>query len=145
MNFLASKRDLSYNLLLQHYYDGSITRVTSRVVEIALLCHLMTSVLIISCGSLLFSAGSLPAGSLCDFNGLSFSGYIQLKCVPAAKIFTLGPNHPRSSLLTCRECCHNRAGAAVHRIQSVTPRCPLCPQICVQYQYTLPHTFSLVL
>lgn len=102
----------------------------------------MADVFIISCGSLLFIEG-WPYLMPCKWQVLPFSGYVQWKCVPAAKIFTLGPNHPRSSLLTCKECCHNRAGAAVHRIQLVMPRCPLCPQTCVQYQYTLPYTFYL--
>lgn len=40
----------------------STTCVTTLVVKIALLCHLMTSVLIISCGSLLFLEGGSAAG-----------------------------------------------------------------------------------
>lgn len=135
---------LSHNRPHVHYYDNSATQRQYHTTsgEIGRLCHPMANVFIISCGSLLFIEG-LPYLNPCKWHVLPFSGYVQWKCVPAAKIFTLGPNHPRSSLLTCKECCHNRAGAAVHRIQSVTPRCPLCPQTCVQYQYALPYTFYL--
>lgn len=40
------------------------------------------------------------AGGICVS---SFWGYIQYKRAPAVKIFTLRPNHPRSSLLTCED------------------------------------------
>ena len=63
----------------------------------------------------------LGGGVSASLGSVPLWGLVLLRLNWATEIFTLGLNHPRSSVLTCGRCCHNRAGAAVHRIQSVTP------------------------